>query len=136
MPISRQDADEILRSLRELVRNSPLAAVDEEVIGAAFDGDQDRQLIRYIDSFVQAIAARGGYGLTSSLRVLNDHIRTEDGKPISSIEVTFDEERARAFGTHEFVLQSDAPLREFVEALLSIRTMLERELPPGRGDRR
>jgi hypothetical protein len=136
MPISRQDSDEILRFVRELVRSSPMALVDEQVIGAAFDGDPERQLPRYLDALVQAIAARGGYGLPGTLRTLNDHVRTESGQRISGIEVAFDDERARTFDTHAFVLQSDSPIRELAEALTGIRSMIERELPPRRGDQR
>jgi hypothetical protein len=136
MAISRQDADEILRSIREHVRNSPLSAVDQQIIGAALDGDPDRQLVRYIDFLMQAIAARGGYDLTRSLRDLNEYVRTEDGQQISGIEVVFDDERARAFDTHRFVLQSDAALRELAGELSGIRDIIERDSPPRRGDDR
>lgn len=136
MSISRQDADEILRFVRELVRRSPIAAVDEQVIGAAFDGDPERQLPRYLDALVQSIAARGGFGLPETLRTLNDHVRTDTGQRIGGIEVAFDEERARAFGTHSLVLQSDAPIRELAEALTGVRSLIERELPPRRGNQR
>ena len=135
MPISRDDADEILRSLREWIRNSPFAPIDEQIIEAALDGDPERVLVRYVDSLTQAIAARAGYGLTGSLHDLNEYVRTEDGNRIGSIEIAFDDESTRAFGTRRLVLQSDEALRELTETLVGIREAIDRELPP-RQDRR
>jgi hypothetical protein len=130
MPLSREDADDILIYLRERVRSSRLAGADQEIIRAALDGPADRVLIRYIDLLSQTLAARGAHGLGGSLGMLNTYVRTERGERIHEIEVVFDQPRARAFGTDSIILQSDRDLRQLAEHLAAIRDDIVAEGPP------
>lgn len=122
MPLTPEEADEVLQALRARVRDSRLNFIDESATAMAFTRDDGRgKLIRYLDAAAQQLAAAAGEPLERTLGQLREYVRTAEGRPISEIAVSGSPTSDAFAGEDLTVLRGEPLLMALAEELARLR---------------